>query len=88
MNQLKNPSLFKQQCYVAGHWTDATSKKTFPVDNPFDNSQLGTVPDFDTADCQKAIAAANAAWTRPVWVRASLLPRVPRRRRGAVMALL
>jgi succinate-semialdehyde dehydrogenase/glutarate-semialdehyde dehydrogenase len=65
MNQLKNKSLFKQQCYVAGKWIDATSKKTFPVDNPFDNSPLGTVPDFDTADCQKAIAAANAAW--PAW---------------------
>ena len=33
-------------------------------------------------------AAASASRTRPAWVRASLLPRVPSFRRGAAMALL
>ena len=33
-------------------------------------------------------AAASASRTRPAWIKASLLPRVPSFRRGAAMALL
>ena len=33
-------------------------------------------------------AAASASRTRPAWIKASLLPRVPSFRRGTAMALL
>jgi succinate-semialdehyde dehydrogenase/glutarate-semialdehyde dehydrogenase len=65
MNQIRNQGLFRQQCFVAGKWVDAANKKIFSVDNPFDNSVLGTVPDFDADDTRKAILAAHAAW--PAW---------------------
>jgi succinate-semialdehyde dehydrogenase / glutarate-semialdehyde dehydrogenase len=65
MKQLKNQELFKQECFVNGKWVAASSKKTLAVDNPFDDSVLGTVPDFDGADTKKAIDAANQVW--PAW---------------------
>ncbi|MES2217425.1 MAG: NAD-dependent succinate-semialdehyde dehydrogenase [Pseudomonadota bacterium] len=65
MKQLKNPELFRKQCFVGGKWVDAKSKKTFTVHNPFDNSVLGQLPDFDEADTAKAISAASDAW--PQW---------------------
>jgi succinate-semialdehyde dehydrogenase/glutarate-semialdehyde dehydrogenase len=65
MSQLKNPKLFRQQCYVDGKWVDAADKTTFPVYNPFDNSPLGQVPDFASADTAAAIKAAYTAL--PAW---------------------
>ena len=29
--KLKDPSLFKEQCYVGGNWIDAKSKEKFEV---------------------------------------------------------
>jgi succinate-semialdehyde dehydrogenase/glutarate-semialdehyde dehydrogenase len=65
MKKLSNPDLFRQQCYVDGKWVAAASKKTFEVHNPFDNSLLGTPPDFNGEDTAKAITAASKAW--PAW---------------------
>jgi succinate-semialdehyde dehydrogenase/glutarate-semialdehyde dehydrogenase len=65
MLQIKNQSLFKQQCYINGKWTDASNKKTIPVNNPCDNSQLGTIPACTQEDTAAAIQAAYAAW--PAW---------------------
>ncbi len=62
---LANPSLFRQQCYIAGQWIDADSKDTFPVYNPYDGSQIGTVPRCGIAETRRAIEAANKAW--PEW---------------------
>jgi len=31
---LKDPSLFRQQCYIDGKWADADSGKSIPVNNP------------------------------------------------------
>jgi len=31
---LKDPALFRQQCYIDGKWADADSGKTLPVSNP------------------------------------------------------
>ena len=42
--QLKDMSLFRQQCYVDGQWVDADDKKTLAVFNPADGAQIGTVP--------------------------------------------
>ncbi|MFN4281125.1 MAG: NADP-dependent succinate-semialdehyde dehydrogenase [Alphaproteobacteria bacterium] len=63
--QIKDKRLFRQQCYVDGAWVDADSKDSFKVNNPFDNSTLGTVPKFGRNETRRAIDAANAAY--PAW---------------------
>ena len=63
--QLKDPSLFRQQCYVDGKWVDADSKATLDVHNPADGSLIGTIPNMGGAETKRAIEAANAAW--PAW---------------------
>jgi succinate-semialdehyde dehydrogenase/glutarate-semialdehyde dehydrogenase len=62
---LKDAKLFRQQCYVGGAWVKAADGASFPVTNPADASQIGTVPSFSAADTQRAIDAAEAAL--PAW---------------------
>ncbi len=62
MIQLKDPSLFRSQCFVNNAWVDAESKKTISVNNPATNEEIGTVPQFVEADTKKAIDAAWNAW--------------------------
>jgi succinate-semialdehyde dehydrogenase/glutarate-semialdehyde dehydrogenase len=63
--ELKDPKLFRQQCYVDGAWLDADDKSTLTVNNPADGAQLGTVPKMGVAETRRAIEAANAAF--PAW---------------------
>src|SRR5215470_16404661 len=62
---LKDPTLFRQQCYVDGKWADADGGKTIPVNNPASDEVLGTVPSMGATETRRAIEAANAAW--PAW---------------------
>jgi succinate-semialdehyde dehydrogenase / glutarate-semialdehyde dehydrogenase len=62
---LKDPSLFRQQCYINGQWADADSGKSIDVTNPATGEVLGTIPNMGTAETRRAIEAANAAW--PAW---------------------
>jgi succinate-semialdehyde dehydrogenase/glutarate-semialdehyde dehydrogenase len=62
---LKDPSLFRQQCYVDGKWADADSGKSIPVNNPATGEILGTIPNMGAAETRRAIEAANAAM--PAW---------------------
>ena len=63
--QLKDMSLFRQQCYINGEWVDADDKATMAVHNPADGVQVGTVPKMGAAETRRAIETANAAW--PAW---------------------
>ncbi|MDP2397621.1 MAG: NADP-dependent succinate-semialdehyde dehydrogenase [Burkholderiales bacterium] len=63
--ELKDPSLFRQQCYIDGAWVDADDKSTLAVPNPATGEQVGTVPKMGVAETRRAIEAANAAW--PAW---------------------
>jgi len=63
--QLKDPSLFRQQCYVDGAWADADGGATIEVTNPASGKVIGTVPKMGAAETRRAIEAANAAW--PAW---------------------
>ena len=63
--QLKDPNLFRQQCYIDGAWVDADDKATLAVYNPADGQQIGTVPKLGEAETRRAIEAANAAL--PAW---------------------
>ncbi len=60
--QLKDQSLFRQQCYIDGAWVDADSGEIQPVSNPATGEQIGTVPKMGAAETRRAIDAANAAW--------------------------
>ena len=62
MLQLKDASLFRQQAYINGVWSDADNGETFPVTNPATGETIGTVPLMGTTETRRAIAAANAAW--------------------------
>jgi succinate-semialdehyde dehydrogenase/glutarate-semialdehyde dehydrogenase len=63
--QLNDSSLFRQQCYINGQWTDADDGATFDVFDPADGSVLGAVPKMGAPETARAIAAARAAM--PGW---------------------
>ena len=63
--KLKDSKLFRQQCYVDGKWTDADNRESIPVNNPADNSILGTVPKMGADETRRAIEAAERAL--PEW---------------------
>src|SRR4051794_30845879 len=63
--QLRDPKLFRQQCYVDGKWIDADGGGSIPVENPATGEKLGTVPKLGSAETRRAIDAANRAF--PAW---------------------
>nr|WP_315236711.1 NAD-dependent succinate-semialdehyde dehydrogenase [uncultured Albidiferax sp.] len=58
---LKDPTLLRQQAFIAGAWVDADNGETVPVTNPATGEVLGTVPMCGTAETVRAIAAAETA---------------------------
>ena len=65
MPQLKDPKLFRQQCYINGAWVDADNKATIEVKNPATGEVLGTIPKLGADETRRAIEAAEKAW--PAW---------------------
>lgn len=63
--QLKDPSLFRQQCYIDGKWVDADSGGTIEVTNPANDEVIATIPKMGADETRAAIEAANRAW--PAW---------------------
>ncbi|MGH8718795.1 MAG: NADP-dependent succinate-semialdehyde dehydrogenase [Burkholderiales bacterium] len=63
--QLKDPALFRQDCYINGSWVKADSGATLPVNNPANGELVGKVPDLGAMETRRAIEAANSAW--PAW---------------------
>ncbi|MCJ1240715.1 succinate semialdehyde dehydrogenase NADP+ linked [Varicellaria rhodocarpa] len=61
--KLKDPSLFKQECYVNGEWVKATSGKTFDVTDPSTGKIIGSCPEFSKEEVDNAIKIAAEAWT-------------------------
>jgi succinate-semialdehyde dehydrogenase/glutarate-semialdehyde dehydrogenase len=61
MLKLKDPTLLRQQAYVAGAWIDADDGSTVAVTNPANGEQIGTVPMCGTDETVRAIAAAEVA---------------------------
>ncbi|HYM30296.1 MAG TPA: NADP-dependent succinate-semialdehyde dehydrogenase [Candidatus Cybelea sp.] len=62
---LRDPKLFRQQCYIGGAWVGAGNKATIEVTNPASGEVLGTVPKLGAEETRRAIDAADAAW--PDW---------------------
>src|ERR1700745_4171383 len=59
--ELKDPKLFRQQCYVNGEWIDALNRGTIPVTNPATGETLGAVPRMGAEETRQAIEAADKA---------------------------
>jgi len=74
---LKDPSLFRQQVFLAGEWIDADDGRTVAVTNPATGEAIGTVPLCGAAETRRAIAAADGAWrawaARPAKERSAIL---------------
>lgn len=58
---LNDASLLKTQAYINGSWVNASDDSTFSVDNPATSKMVAQVANLNTADCQRAITAANDA---------------------------
>ncbi len=69
MLNLKDPSLLRQQAFVAGEWVNADDGGTVAVVNPATGETLGTVPMCGAAETKRAIAAAEVA--QRAWARVS-----------------
>ncbi|MEL6585914.1 MAG: NAD-dependent succinate-semialdehyde dehydrogenase [Pseudomonadota bacterium] len=52
----------KQANLIDGQWVGAASGETIDVTNPVDGAVIGTIPKGGTAETEKAIAAASAAF--------------------------
>src|SRR5690606_6874366 len=79
MQDITQSSLFRQQAFIDGAWIDADGGARFAVIDPACGQTLGQVPDMGAGETQRAIAAADAAWSgwrrRPARERAALLRR-------------
>ncbi len=62
---LKDPSLFREQCYVDGEWIDADGGGRLEVADPATGKVIGTVPKLGVEETRRAIDAANRAF--PEW---------------------
>lgn len=59
---IRNMKLQSNKSYVSGEWISAKSNNVFNVINPVNQQVVGTVPDMDVNDAQKAIEAAAKAF--------------------------
>ena len=57
--ELKNKSLFKQECFIGGKWIKSLSEETLAVDNPASQETIGVVPKCGAEETKQAINAAN-----------------------------
>ncbi|EEZ97424.1 glutarate-semialdehyde dehydrogenase [Tribolium castaneum] len=60
--QTRSMHLLKDKAYINGQWLGAQSGKVFQVTNPATGEVIGTAPDMDTSDTQRAIEGAHAAF--------------------------
>ena len=65
MFTLKDPSLFRQQCYINNQWLDADGGERITVTNPASGAAIGTIPKMGAAETRRAIETANTAY--PGW---------------------
>ncbi len=63
--KLKDPRLFREQCFIDGSWQGADGGGTLPVHNPATLKTMGVIPNMGAAETRRAIAAAAAAM--PAW---------------------
>lgn len=59
----------QHEMYIGGKWTPAQSGRTLAVFDPATGLQIATVPAADSADVDRAVAAARAAFDDGPWRR-------------------
>jgi betaine-aldehyde dehydrogenase len=55
------------QLYINGEWVESKSTKTFPVYDPSTEEVIAQVPDANSDDVDRAVAAARAAFDEGPW---------------------
>ena len=60
--ELKNKSLFRQECYIGGKWIKSYSGETISVDNPATLKSIGNVPKCGKNETKDAINSAYEAF--------------------------
>ena len=55
------------QLYINGEWSESKSQKTFPVYDPSTEEIIAQVPDANSDDVNRAVAAARAAFDEGPW---------------------
>ncbi len=60
---LQDPTLLQSRCLIDGQWVDADQGATLEVRNPATGALLTTVPNAGAAETERAIAAAQQAFT-------------------------
>jgi betaine-aldehyde dehydrogenase len=55
------------QLYINGEWVESSSDKTFPVYDPSTEEVIARVPDGNSKDVDRAVAAAKAAFQEGPW---------------------
>ena len=78
--KLKDPTLLRQQAYIAGAWVNADDGTTVAVTNPANGERIGIVPMCGTEETVRAIAAAQKA--QKAWAK------VPAKDRSAILRKL
>jgi len=68
--RLREPGLFREQCFLAGAWTGTP---VTPIYSPHNQAVLGRVPNMGARECSEAIRAAQQAFVE--WSRYSALER-------------
>ena len=53
--ELKNKSLFKQECFIGGKWVKSLNEETLAVDNPASQETIGVVPKCGVEETKQAI---------------------------------
>jgi phenylacetaldehyde dehydrogenase len=72
----------RPQLFIDGAWTDSSHGATIPVHDPSTGREIARIVDASDADCDRAVAAARAAFDDGRW---SGLP--PAKRERAIMRL-
>ncbi|GAB2937524.1 NAD-dependent succinate-semialdehyde dehydrogenase [Hafnia psychrotolerans] len=62
MLELRDPSLFKETCLLAGEWRSAADGTTYPVTNPATGEVVANVPQLEQAAIEEAISSAQQAF--------------------------
>ncbi|MBS0507617.1 MAG: NAD-dependent succinate-semialdehyde dehydrogenase [Proteobacteria bacterium] len=63
MLQLNDPGLLRGACYIDGAWVGADAGRTLAVHNPATGAPIASVPDCGAAEAQRAVDAAQRAFT-------------------------
>lgn len=80
VKNLRDPSLLREQAFLAGEWVDSDNRESAQVTDPASGATLCTVPMMGAAETRRAIEAAQVAqatWRRtPAKDRAAVLRRL------------